>query len=143
MTAIEHQHAAQLAEYLSGFDWSHFLTLTSKKQHPEAALRREFEEGFIRRLAKQAGAPIPFFRVIEGGTVPGSLPHLHAFIAGARRLTTTAIGSAWRLGFTRVKVYDPTRGAARYLAKGIPLAPDSYDFSRRHPVRLLRLNSAR
>lgn len=133
----ENEPAANLTNYLSGRAWSHFVTLTTSRTRSDESLIRTFTNRFIRPLTRQAQAPIPWFYVVERDGAFETTPHLHALLAGTESLSIDTISAAWPLGFTNVKLYDASRGAASYVTKSILADADSYDFSRRSapPVR--------
>jgi hypothetical protein len=127
----QNKPAADLTDYLSGREWSHFVTLTTSRARSDDSIVRVFTNRFIRPLARHAQSPVAWFYAIERDRAFETSPHLHALLAGTAALTTATISAAWPLGFTNVKLYDPTRGAASYVTKSVLADVDSYDFSRR------------
>lgn len=127
----QNQPAADLTDYLSGREWSHFVTLTTSRARSDESIVRAFTNRFIRALARHAQSPVAWFYAIERGRAFETNPHLHALLAGTEALTSSTISVAWPLGFTNVKLYDLARGAASYVTKSVLADMDSYDFSRR------------
>lgn len=131
---LEASNAARLRQewttHLERFDWHHYCTLTAQPTAPDK-LRREFMEGFIRRLARCTQEPISWFYTLERGA--GGTAHMHALLSGTLRLTTLRVQRAWDFGFAHVRVYDPSRGAAHYLTKDVVFEHGDYDVSRRMP----------
>lgn len=131
------------ADHLTRYQWSHFVTLTTRLTMTPDQLRREFVSGYVRRLARVAQGPVPWFYVVERGA---GMPHLHALLGGTEDLSLEEVRRAWRLGFTDAERYDAGRGAAYYLTKelvdqGLPgeaLRADDYDVSRRLPAVVRR-----
>lgn len=130
------------AEHLAGFEWAHFATLTTRLPATPLQLRDEFERGYVRRLARMAQGPVPWFHVIERGAA--GIAHVHVLLAGTEALRLDQLRWAWKLGMTDVERYDAGRGAAYYLTKSIPSVaevdpePAEYDVSRRMPPRCAR-----
>jgi hypothetical protein len=58
---------------------------------------------------------VDYFLIVEGAR--RGFPHLHALLLGTDFLTVKEIERAWRLGFTSIRRYDPTRGAHDYVVK--------------------------
>ena len=130
------------ADHLTRYEWSHFVTLTSRLSMTPDHLRREFVSGYVRRLARMAQGPVPWFYVVERSA---GMPHLHALLARTDDLSLEEIRRAWKLGFTDAERYDARRGAAYYLTKemvdaetGASPGADDYDLSRRLPPRARR-----
>lgn len=126
-------HAEAMGRYLETLQWTHFVTLTARGRVSDAALRAKFEHEFIRDLTRAAQRAVSYFFAVEYAGGPDVSPHVHGLLAETERLTVDRIGAAWRHGLTCVRVYDRTKGAALYSAKGLLLDEDSYDFSRRPP----------
>jgi len=128
---------AAWGDWLSEFDWDHFVTLTFAPPHPRhlrGAVRpgpgrrraerpgpppdyahRQFRH-WVRRLGVLGGAPVWWFRGDELGERLGRL-HLHAFLGGTGGLLEASLDREWRAGFSLVKRYDPSLGAAHYVSK--------------------------
>lgn len=127
---------------MSQYHWSHFATLTTRCPTSAARLRQEFEHGYVRRLARMAQGPVPWFCVVEHGSTGAA--HVHALLARTEPLAIEQLRGAWKLGFTHVEAYDWRRGAAFYLTKeldaGDGAASDrepEYDVSHREAPRRL------
>ena len=127
------------ARHLEQFEWTHFGTLTTRLPHSPTELRREFERGYVRRLARAAQGPVPWFYIVERGTA--GLAHVHALLANTGTLRLDQLRRAWLLGHTHVVAYDAARDAAFYLTKqmvpsvGANHDAAEYDISRRLPRR--------
>ena len=119
----------QWGAFLSEFNWSHFVTLTTRHAVGRDCLVREFKDVFIRRLAFESLASVPWFYAVEC-TAAGH-PHLHALVSAAPTLTSADVERCWGLGYARAGRYNPARGAAYYLTKHLEMDPDGYDLSRR------------
>ena len=127
-------------EHLGQYEWSHFATLTTRFPMTAVQLRREFEYGYVRRLARIAQGAVPWFCVVEHGAT--GTAHVHALLACTETLGIEQMRAAWRLGFTHVEAYDWRRGAAFYLTKELEAGDGDasahepeYDVSRRQPSR--------
>jgi hypothetical protein len=120
--------------FLSEYVWDHFATFTFATPTSGDAARLEFAHRYVRRLARVAQAGIAWALVVEGEE--SDHVHLHALLAGTRHLPTRELERAWKLGHTRVAIYDPQRGAATYLAKTLGQRGDNCELSRRRAPRL-------
>jgi hypothetical protein len=119
----------EMAEWLSRCVWRHYATLTDSYGNSPAGLLRQGQR-FVRRLTSKAGCRVDYFLITEGAS--SGFPHLHALLLGTDSLTVREIQREWRLGLTCVRRYDPTRGAASYVAKELAHAdfdPDLWEFS--------------
>lgn len=118
--------------FLSDFDWSHFLTLTFRRESVQEFARRQFL-GYVARLERESGRSLFWFYGTEYGKL-GRL-HLHA-------LTGNTVGMGVQLndewfqaaglgarGFARVRAYDPKLTAAHYVTKYITKSLADYDLS--------------
>jgi hypothetical protein len=122
-------------DHLGRYEWDHVVTLTTPFPRSAAWLKDEFSRRYVRRLEKAAQGAVPWFWVAEEH---GSRHlHVHALLWGTALLTTEYLRDGWSHGFTDVQRYDRSRGAARYLAKTIGGAHDSYDHSSRTPPTLV------
>ena len=131
---IDRRQRIAWAEFLQQADWSHFATLTTSEPVSVDRLRREFVAGFVRRLARPAQRPLAWFYAMEP-SADGQRHHVHALLAHTESLNVAQLGRAWKLGNTRILVYDPRRGAAGYVSKHLAANPELYDVSRRHLPR--------
>lgn len=116
-----------MAAWLSRCLWRHYATLTDDCGNSPASLLRQGLR-FVRRLESRARGRVDYFLIVEGAG--RDFPHLHALLLGTDSLTVREIERQWRLGVTSVRRFDPTRGAASYVAKELAHAdfdPDLYD----------------
>jgi hypothetical protein len=116
--------------WLRSARWAHFLTFTAERAAPPYALRAEFI-AWERRMNCVAQRALSWFYVVELGPV-GGRAHMHVLVAGTAAVPCDRLGTAWQLGDTHVRVYDPARDAARYVTKDLANAP-LFDVSRRWP----------
>ncbi len=143
--------AAACGEWLTAYDWDHWVTLTFTPHQPRDLwssvpvgparpgverpgplpnyAHRQFCY-WVRRLGALGGAPVWWFRGDELGERLGRL-HLHALLGGTGRLATQSLDREWRAGFSLVKPYDPALGAAHYLTKYATKGLADYDVSGR------------
>ncbi len=124
-----------MGEFLSAYEWSHFVTLTTRTPRSQERILRVFEQRFVRPLARVTQTKIPYFYVVESVLPAGGFPHIHALLGSTEPLPNRLIEKTWTEGFSRVTKYDPRKGAAWYLTKSIESIPDSYGLSRRFPKR--------
>ncbi len=123
---------ATWAEWLQAFEWSHYCTLTFRLPTSVEGARREFQ-WFVRGLEHRAYNRVEWASVIE--ISPGDLIHLHALVGQTDHLTVARVEQAWRSGITRIRRYDPRRGAARYMTKAINNRGIEIDVSRHLTAR--------
>ena len=108
--------AKSLGDYLAGYEWDHWVTLTpSRPSCGPNPLAATFERRFIRKLERAAQHHLCWARALERS--PAGIFHVHALLAGTRNIREAYITSAWDLGKADVERYDPQQGAAWYLAK--------------------------
>jgi hypothetical protein len=119
---------------------AHFATLTTADEWGAERFRREFLDGWVRRVAWHARNPVPWFAVIEKGPI-GGRAHLHTLVAGTYHVSTEVLEVAWQTGNAQVRAYEPHRGAAFYVAKSVPDACEWYDLSSRRAPLLEHLPS--
>jgi hypothetical protein len=119
------------AAHLGAYEWHHFATLTSRTPRSRTGLVREWAPVFVRRLERRAQRRIDWYVAAERGA--SGEWHLHALLYGTGALSTADVERAWKIGHTRVRVYDPNRGAAGYVAKAVLDSDAWYDVSRRPP----------
>ena len=129
-TDTSHRIRAEYDSWLKLARWSHFVTLTTRELVSVNRIKREFEHGFVRRVAKAAQCPLAWFYAIEPHA-DGHRHHVHALVANTESLRVVRLEHAWKLGISRIAVYDPQRGAAHYVSKYLAANPDLYDVSRR------------
>ncbi len=127
---ITRDPAQAWGEYLRGFEWSYFVSLTTGLPSSPAAIKRYFDNRFVRSLARAAQQPLAWFYVGESGGA--GRHHAHALVWTGPTLNSSHIRGAWRIGLSHIETYDPNRGAAYYVTKSLGSDPD-YDLSRRLP----------
>lgn len=115
---IAESSRAVFGDALASHPWSHFLTLTGRGRSPS---RPRLLSGF-RRFERTVGGILTcaftWFMVIEDGSMGRS--HAHALLAlPPSVISIEHLSSCWTLGRADVRVYDPNRGAAYYVAKFI------------------------
>src|SRR3954468_4741713 len=71
---------AEWDSFLQSARWSHFATLTTSELVSVDRLRREFVDGFVRRLARPAQRPLAWFYAMEP-SADGERHHIHALLA--------------------------------------------------------------
>ena len=129
-------------DWLSGFHWDHFATLTFAEPRSEASARRAFGR-YVRDLRERThGGSVGYFCGYEYGTF-GRL-HLHALLRtsvpqpelgrnGVPHPSPALPGElVWRTWFDRfgratVSAYDRNRGAAGYVSKYVTKRLAYYD----------------
>lgn len=141
---------AALGDFLSGYPWSHFLTLTFKplprtgkkgdtltwgrftRRDTAAGVSDAYAmrawRGYLRDVSKLADVPLFWFFGIEHGEKRGRL-HVHALTGNTERLPVQLLREQWRNGFTRILSYDPSRGAAHYVSKYVTKQLAEWDIS--------------
>lgn len=126
---MERQLAEAWGEFLSGYPWDWFLTLTFREPVVSFRAHRLFER-FAKDLEKAAGIPIAWFRADEFGPRGGRL-HLHALILNVGHLRRLSWMDEWnrRAGYARILPFDPSKGAAYYCAKYVTKAFGDWDLS--------------
>ena len=127
-------------DYVADFRWCHWFTGTPASLNCSPHRLKAFFEGvFVRRLEHGAQQRVCWIHSIERS--PGGIFHVHAVMSGTDRLVTSYIAKRWSFGRADVDLYDPTRGAAWYLAKyyGDDRAHwEQFDCSWRMPERVGR-----
>lgn len=129
------EFARACGEWLFERNWSHFVTLTTRFELGSERLKREFRNGYIRRLAHITQAPVTWAVFIEFRR-PHHHPHIHALLGATERVPVRELERAWERGDTRARVYDPTRRAAFYVCKSVLVTPNDWDISRSLPSML-------
>jgi len=118
------------ADWLGGFPWDAWGTLTFSFANPtHAQLDRAFGNfvDFVRRVADDRA---PYFLGHEVGA--GGRAHLHCLLGGLRGWDGAQRSRLWKWWFDRygrceIKGYDPERGAALYITKYISKELAHYD----------------
>jgi hypothetical protein len=134
--SVPNANSDQLPEawgaFLHQFAWDHVATLTFRHSPSVDAAIREFLN-WIRRLSKRTQGAIPWFSALERGR-SGWLHH-HVLTAGTASLTVETMRETWWTwgGISKIEVFDPARGAAWYVSKGVPERCAWYDVTRRRP----------
>jgi hypothetical protein len=130
-------YRAAVGQFLVQFPWDHFVTNTF--QHPPSVERAQrIFSGWIRGLERRAQRRFDWHRVPEF-TSFGCI-HYHVLLVGSAGLTTRTLETSWHRGLARARVYNPSLGAARYLAKTVGAGWEDAAFSPclRPPPALLR-----
>lgn len=123
------------ASWLEEFRWSHFVTLTF--YNPQ---RREAALGHFKRWIRtitNGSSPVPYVVVVEGDYLGVTPTHLHALVAVPMPTSCRLLENAWgkRRGWARARIYDPSKGGARYLVKQIAVYEPVYEVSTAFPER--------
>lgn len=126
----------QMGSFLASFQWDFFVTLTTSTPLTAEAVDRAVRHGFVRSLTQKAQRSVSYFYGIEGGEPVGGFHHVHALVFTGGILDVRSVARSWRRGFTDVRRYDPRRGAAWYVSKGMQPDRDHYALSRRMPPRV-------
>jgi len=125
------EYANEWGDYLMGYKWTLFATLTTRAPMSEAWLLNAFDI-WIRKLARVAQGPPSWVRSIEHHACGNHL-HIHSLIWVPPCVIPSTAQALWKLGRADVERFDPAKGAAYYVGKSFHSAPDSYDISRRLP----------
>src|SRR5947209_6791548 len=89
---------------------------------------------WLRWLEHSAQGRVEYFWVMEGLT--HGRPHVHALLGGPSHLTSDDVAAAWRCGCSRVRRYEPKRGAAFYVAKCVGRPETEFSLSSAMPPPL-------
>jgi hypothetical protein len=132
-TLPRENHAEEVGQWLTEFDWHHVADLTTDSETPftAAALERAVEK-FLERVESIAGGEVSWFRSIEDAEEGRG--HAHLLLHGTRKLPIAVIRQCWSHGYARVAQYDPNRRGAEYTAKKI--AKSDYAVSKTWPPLL-------
>jgi hypothetical protein len=117
--------------WLDAHAWDHFVTATCRSERSSPELAREFVRGFVRRVAFDARRSIGWYAAIENGR--GGRLHLHALLWGTGKVAAERLAEAWKAGICCAVPYNPHRGAAQYVTKGIDDRVVWWDVSRTWP----------
>ncbi len=131
MPSPAREYANEWGDYLMGYKWTLFATLTTRAPMSEARIVNAFDI-WIRKLARVAQGPPAWLRSIEHHACGNHL-HIHTLIWMPPCVTPSTAQALWTLGRADVERFDPAKGAAYYVGKTFHSAPDSYDVSRRMP----------
>jgi hypothetical protein len=131
----ERSLAESWREMLDRYRWSCYCTLTYDAAVHRDRCRRDFTDTFIRRLARFAQQPVPWFFAIQSAR-GADRPHIHALLGGTESLDVSQIAATWRFGYTRVRLYDRSRSASGYVSREILEWSDDHDLSNRLPALL-------
>jgi hypothetical protein len=116
-------------QFLSGFSWDWYVTLTFRDWVKSFRAHRLFEH-FVRELEKAAGIPIFWFRADEIGFHGGRF-HIHALIGNVAHLRRLTWMDRWNklAGIARILPFDSKRGAAYYCAKYVTKQSGDWELS--------------
>jgi hypothetical protein len=122
------QLVAGWGQFLSGFPWDWFLTLTFKDEVGSFRAHRLFGF-FVRDIEKASGIPIFWFRADEIG-FHGRF-HIHALIGNVASLRRLTWMDRWNklAGIARILPFDSKRGAAYYCAKYVTKQSGDWELS--------------
>jgi hypothetical protein len=114
-------------DYLSAFEWTHFLHLTfAFEPTPESA--EKALQGWRRRVTRVNDGSVEYFKTLTRGPVDGHW-HLHLFTINTETLSCTQLKGAWRHGDARVETYDPGLGGVWYVLTQPGADDGEYDIS--------------
>jgi len=125
------EYADHWGDFLMGYQWTLFATLTTKYPMTRSRLVSEFER-YIRKLARVAQGPLAWQYALEYHSCGAQL-HLHALIYAPPCVTPAVARGHWKFGRADVERFDSAKGAAYYIGKTYLRNPDGYDISRRLP----------
>ena len=141
-----------MGDFLNGYPWAHWCTLTFRPPASERDVGRVPREwgrwrkkirgavpvgldyalrqwsAFQRATTIAAGVPLFWFYGVEHGERLGRL-HLHALFGNTERLPVATMRASWTAGFADVDAYDPTRGASYYVTKYVTKELAEWDVS--------------
>lgn len=141
-----------MGDFLSGYPWAHWCTLTFRPPATEAGVGCEPREWgrfrkrirsdvdvspqyalrqwrtFKRDTTTHANVPLFWFYGVEFGDRFGRM-HLHALLGNTERLPTTVLNQAWPAGYSRILEYDANRGASYYITKYVAKDLAEWDIS--------------
>jgi hypothetical protein len=126
---MSRQLAVAWGQFLSGFSWDWYATLTFRDWVKSFRAHRLFEQ-FMRDLEKAAGIPIFWFRADEIGFHGGRF-HIHALIGNVAHLRRLTWMDHWDklAGIARIFPFNAKRGAASYCAKYITKQSGDWELS--------------
>ncbi len=126
---MDRQLSEAWGEFLSGYPWDWFLTLTFREPVKSFTAQRAFAR-FAKDIEKAAGLPIAWFRGDEIGPIGGRY-HLHALMLNVAHLRRLTWMDEWgrRAGYARILPFDPQLGAAYYCAKYVTKQFGEWDLS--------------
>lgn len=139
--------AGPWGEWLSGFPWQAWGTLTLRWADPTPAqLARGFTR-FVRWLRAEGNPDVSWYFAHETGALGRS--HLHCLLGALAPDTPRSTLWRWwwdRYGRCEVRGYDPERGAAVYVAKYVSKTYAHYDldlggFDRWHDALTLPIST--
>jgi hypothetical protein len=136
MTKLQRKNQSAYGDWLKGYDWTYWATLTTKYSLTLPSARR-IADGFYKHIAK-AGFSTMFWAAEPFDTREGY--HLHALIRVSDLLpysfivntyqTVTGNKDLSRKNWNRIQLmrYNPKLGAGHYCAKYITKELADYDF---------------
>ena len=127
--SMSRQLVVAWGQFLSGFSWDWYVTLTFRDWVKSFRAHRLFEQ-FMRDLEKAAGIPIFWFRADELGTHGGKF-HIHALIGNVAHLRRLTWMDRWHdlAGIARILPFNAKRGAAYYCAKYVTKQSGDWELS--------------
>ena len=116
-------------QFLSGFPWDWFLTLTFRDETVSYRAHRLYTT-LVRQIEKAAGLQIFWFRADETGPRGGRF-HIHALMGNVAQLRRMYWIDRWNemAGYARILPFDLKRGAAYYCAKYVAKEINDWDLS--------------
>jgi hypothetical protein len=123
---LSHDARHAWGEWLGGFSWDHFATLTFVYDSQAEAALREFGR-WIRRLEQRAQRRVSWFFALEPDS--GGQLHIHVLLAGTDRVGVGGLRGAWLNGKSHIARYQSHGGAARYVTKFLGSKCAGYDLN--------------
>jgi hypothetical protein len=126
---MSRQLAEGWGQFLSGFPWDWFVTLTFRDEVMSFRAHRLFAR-FVREIEKAAKMPIFWFRADEIGPRGGRF-HIHALMGNVAQLRRMYWIDRWNeiAGYARILSFDSKRGAAYYCAKYVVKQINDWELS--------------
>jgi hypothetical protein len=140
----QHDWQQEMAQWLEGYAWQWFASLTFRPGLSEHQRRWRLRQ-WAKELGEQLGTEdFSWFAVPERGRT-GLDPHYHALIGGLREWHAVPrlrwMRRWWKLaGDARVDPYRPKEGGVGYILKGV--GPEEFDDVEVHISSRTRMQSS-
>lgn len=127
------EYRDELARWLMGIDWTHFVILTFASMARAQEAIGHFHS-WRRHLERCAQAAVSWFFIVERGRIHGR-PHIHALIRHPSGATPAARVGDWRYGESWIATFDSSRQGVTYMLKQVHDPEVVCDFDDRHTRR--------